>query len=66
MDKLRRIPREGIEKSRWDSFLDLMHDVQLRPVPDGLGSSLDISDSFLVSPARCALDSGFLLGRYGY
>ena len=38
--------------------MDFMHDVQLHPVPDSLGWSLDISDSFLVSSACCDLDSG--------
>lgn len=36
-EELRRMPRGGIEKAQWDSFLELMQDVQLQQVPDRLG-----------------------------
>lgn len=56
-DEIRCMPRGGIEQVQWESFLEMMQDVQLKQVLDRLGWSLDISDTFTFLSARYALDN---------
>lgn len=59
-DTFHRLPRGGIEQTRWEDFMFIMQDLQLKPRPDKLGWNGDVSDTFFVSSDRDFIDSSML------
>ncbi|XP_023765317.1 uncharacterized protein LOC111913837 [Lactuca sativa] len=61
----RRSTRGGIEQEKWDAFISLLQDFQLQSIPDRLGWSIDVSNTFSISSARWFLDGSMLYSGGG-